>query len=142
MLMVKVDQDDSDLRYTDQIKTNARKAPIVAWKIERDGSFRWCGVAAESMDKLEEQRQLSRLPAVRLVKELLRIHPEGCGGTVAELLEECPSLKAIPGESDPKMRIGRELNRQDVTDALYSLYGVVVDVTNTGNRKNYHIYKL
>lgn len=142
VLMVKTDQDDADLRYTVQIKTNARRAPVMAWKIEHDGMFRWCGIAAESEDKLNEQRNLSKVPAVRLVNELLRIHPDGFGGTVVKMLEECPNFKAIPGENDPKMRIGRELNRQDITDALYSVYGVVVDVTTTGHKKNYHIYRL
>ena len=142
VLMVKTDQDDTDLRYTVQIKTNARRAPVMAWKIEHDGMFCWCGIAAESEDKLNEQRNLSKVPAVRLVNELLRIHPDGFGGTVVKMLEECPNFKAIPGENDPKMRIGRELNRQDITDALYSVYGVVVDVTTTGHKKNYHIYKL
>lgn len=142
VLMVKTDQDDMDLRYTVQIKTNARHAPVVAWKIEHDGTFRWCGVAAESEDKLEEQRNLAKIPAVRLVLELLRIHPNGFGGTVAKMLEECPNFKTIPDETNPKMRIGRELNKQNVIDGLYSAYGVVVDMTNTNNVKNYHIYRL
>lgn len=135
VLMIDRDPDEeSNLRYTFQIKTNSKQAPTAVWAITESGKFVWKGKTSLTLDELQEQRITKRSDAVRLARSALEKNQGPWKGTTTDLINQCNDgdLCAISAGS-----IGKALNDPKIVDQLERLYGIRVTTVNHHNKSVY-----
>ena len=135
VLMVEEDPGGQGRRYTVQVKSNARKGPDILWSIEEDGRFIWRGSSDKWADVVEDRKRLEVTPAARYAGAILKRHPGGWSGTLAELTGE---IDGEPAGRSILNKLGKELNAPETQRQLLELLRVNVTITNRGNRKHYH----
>lgn len=137
------DPSEEDQRVTFQIKTNARRAYAVRWKIDSNGRFEWDGIESRSLDELFKIRRArekgSIQPGVKYATYIMNRNPNGWKGTAAELIEACPELN--DDFTTPKI-LGRSLMDEDIQFLLKHDCFIAVRVTNANNRRVYHMSRI
>lgn len=138
VLMLDRDTDDKEIRYARMIKTNDKEGDAISFSIDDNGKFIWLGSVDDT--EIGARKEVEGIPAARFVQAIMRKHPDGWGGTIKQLMEECPEVETAGG-FDYKMAIGRELNNVDIREKIMQAYKIEIEINNTGNRKIYHFYK-
>lgn len=131
LMIVRDTDDNSNLRYTFQIKTNSKQAPTAVWTITDSGIFEWKGSTTLTLDDLQEQRIARRSEAVRLAQNAVEKSGGTWKGTTTDLINQC-------NEGDPDSlsagSIGKALRDPKIVDQLEKLYGIRVSTVNHHNK--------